>query len=116
MGGNEEVKVQVAGPSGGGNTHGGVKSGDDIELSFDAGGPSFELLTQMPKEDAIGDDMPVNKTGIDPVAEGRDDANQGRCLDIPYTETQYDPHDLERIDRETEGMLISLQKARSVKS
>ncbi|VFQ60096.1 unnamed protein product [Cuscuta campestris] len=115
MGGNEEVKIQVAGPSGAGNTYGGVKCGDDLELSFDSGGPSFDLLTQMPKVDAIGDDMPNDKTGNVSVAEACDYAKQGKCLEIPYIETQYDPHDLELIDRETEMMLISLQNARSVK-
>ncbi|VFQ60320.1 unnamed protein product [Cuscuta campestris] len=115
MGGNDEVKVQEAVPSGAGNTHGVLKNGDDLELSFDVGGPSFDHLTQMPKEAAIGDEVAYDETGNVSLAEDHDDAKQGKCLDIPYTETQYDPHKLDRIDRETEGAIISLRNARSVK-
>ncbi|VFQ72129.1 unnamed protein product [Cuscuta campestris] len=100
MGGNDEVKVQEAVPSRAGNTHGVINNGDDLELRFDAGGPSFDLLTQMPKEAAIGDEVAYDETGNVSLAEDRDDAKQGKCLDIPYTETQYDLHELDRIERE----------------
>ncbi|VFQ70854.1 unnamed protein product [Cuscuta campestris] len=101
LGGNEEVKVQVAGPSGAGDIDVGVKCGDDLELRFDAGGPSFDLLTQIPKVNTIADDVPNDRSGNVSVAEGSDDAMQEKCLDIPYTETQYDPYVLELSDRET---------------
>ncbi|VFQ76237.1 unnamed protein product [Cuscuta campestris] len=90
-----------------------VKCGDDVEMHFDAGGPSFDLLTPMPKGDPVGDDNPTPNSGNVSVTKAFDAEKQSKFLDIPYIETQYDPRELEHIDKETGLMISSFQKARN---
>ncbi|VFQ79612.1 unnamed protein product [Cuscuta campestris] len=91
MGGNEEVKVQMDDRNGEGNAEARVKCGDNDEMSFDAGGPSFDLLTPMPKVDAAGDDNPNANSGNVSVTKACDAEKERKCVEIPFTETQYDP-------------------------
>lgn len=114
MGGNEEARVRKEGITGEGNTDAGGKCGVDLDLSCDDGGPSFDLLTPLPRVDAVGAELPNDKSGNVSGTEACETVKARKCLEIPYTETQYDPRDLELIDRQTEMFLNSLQNAKSV--
>ncbi|VFQ80651.1 unnamed protein product [Cuscuta campestris] len=113
MGGNEEPRVRNEGITIEGNTDVEGKCGVDLDLSCDDGGPSFDLLTPLPRVDAVGAEIRNDKSGNVSVTEACDPVKEGTCLDIPYTETQYDPHFLELIDVQEEMFKKSLQNASS---
>ncbi|VFQ78815.1 unnamed protein product [Cuscuta campestris] len=114
MGGNEEVKEQMDDRNGDRNAEPKVECANDVEMCFDAGGPSFDLLTPMPKGEAAGDDNPNPNSGSVSVTNASGYEKEGKCVEIPFTETQYDTQYLELIDRQTELMLNSLKNAKSV--
>ncbi|VFQ74844.1 unnamed protein product [Cuscuta campestris] len=114
MGGNEEPRVRNEGLTVEGNTDAECKCGVDLDLSCEDGGPSFDLLTPLPRVDAVGAEIQNDKSGNVLVTEACDRVKEGKCPDIPYTETQYDPRFLDLIDRQKEMILMSLQNASSV--
>ncbi|VFQ81952.1 unnamed protein product [Cuscuta campestris] len=114
MGGNEEVKEQMDDRNGDGNAEPKVECANDVEMCFDAGGPSFDLLTPMPKGEGAGDDNPNPNSGSVSVTNASGYEKEGKCVEIPFTETRYDTQYLELIDGQTELMLNSLQNAKSV--
>ncbi|VFQ59358.1 unnamed protein product [Cuscuta campestris] len=113
MGGNEEPRVQNEGITVEGNSDAEGKCGVDLDLSCDDGGPSFDLLTPLPRVDAVGAEIRNDKNGNVSVTEACDPVKEWKCPDIPYTETQYDPRFLDLIDRQEEMILKSLQNASS---
>ncbi|VFQ71248.1 unnamed protein product [Cuscuta campestris] len=109
MGGNEEPRVRNEGITVEGSTDAECKCGVDLDLSCDDGGPSFDLLTPLPRVDAVGAEIRNDKSGNVLVTEACDRVKEGKCPDIPYTETQYDPRFLDLTDRQEEMILKSLQ-------
>ncbi|VFQ59981.1 unnamed protein product [Cuscuta campestris] len=84
------------------------------KVSLMAGNEEVKVQMDDRNVDAAGDDNPNANSGNVSVTKAFDAEKERKCVEIPFTEAQYDHRNLELIDRQTELVLISLQHAKSV--